>query len=383
MASPQAYPGSSKVAVAAPASSTWHYLGSIGTVTALTYSFVMPGGCDKMSATLMVPASYRNQMLNPGWQVRITRGGHTVWTGKMDEPVPTAAGWTMTAVGDGNRGTDFLAVYTSTWPTSQPDQSINNAIARGLPWANPGVGTPTGAWYGQAVDSGAQTITQLLNLVCTRGGLTWYVNSQPGGLPGNDLSVTALPSAPNRLLVCTTPVGRTLGGDINTIYVRYQVTADNSTSGAAATYAITVVTNSASIAAHQVIETFIDLSDAGVMSQSQAQQVAGYCLSLYTRASFAGPFTVRYGQLLNLGGTPVDLGAEQAGNVCRLVLSDFGMGGEVTPSQTSLQFIVGAYSYDDFAMTATVTPYQTVTQSLTGLLSLESTVLTPIAAASS
>ena len=77
---------------------------------------------------------------------------------------------------------------------------------------NPGVGQPAGAWFGQGVDSGAQTITALLDLICTRGGLTWYVNSQPGGYPGNDLSVFPLPTVPNRLLVCTTPVARTLGG---------------------------------------------------------------------------------------------------------------------------------------------------------------------------
>lgn len=381
---PQAYPGTSQVAVAAPGSSTWYYLGSYGTVTALTYSFVMPGGADKMTATLAVPASYRNQILNPGWKVRITRGGHIVWTGKMDEPQPGASGWTLTAVGDGNRGTDFLAIYSSTWPGGQPDQSINNAVARGLPWVNAGVGTPAGAWFGQAVDNGAQTITSLLNLICTRGGLVWYADSQPGGQIGTDLRVFPLPSQVNRLLVATGPVGRTLGADINTIYLRYQATADDTSSGGtgAATYAITVVTNSASINAHQNLETFVDLSDAGVMSASQAQTVGGYVMSIYQRASFAGPFTARHGQLLNLGGTPVDPGTDQAGTVCRLVLSDFGQGGEVVQSQQPLQFIVAGYSWDDFTLAATVTPYQSVNLSLTGLLGLENTILTPITTAS-
>jgi hypothetical protein len=380
--SPQAYPGTSQVAVAAPGSSTWYYLGSYGTVTALTYSFVMPGGADKMTATLAVPASYRNQILNPGWKVRITRGGHIVWTGKMDEPQPGASGWSLTAVGDGNRGTDFLAIYSSTWPAGQPDQSINNAVARGLPWVNAGVGTPTGAWYGQAVDNGAQTITQLLNLICTRGGLVWYADSQPGGQPGTDLHVFPLPSQVNRLLVATGPVGRTLGGDINTIYLRYQATADDTSSGGtgAATYAITVVTNSASIAAHGNLETFVDLSDAGVMSASQAQQVGGYVMSIYQRASFTGPLTARHGQLLNAGGAAVDPGTDQAGTVCRLLLSDFGQGGEVVQSQQSLQFLVGAYIWDDFSLTATLSPYQSVNLSLTGLLGLENTILQPVTA---
>jgi hypothetical protein len=378
---PYALPGSTMIAVAPPGSSNWQYLETLGQKTALKYSFACPGGCDKMTATLMVPASYRTQLFNPGWQVRLTRGGHQVWKGKLDEPQATPSGWNLTAVGDGNRGQDFTAVYTSTWPASEPDQPLNNAIGRGMPWVNPGIGTPSGAWFGQAVDSAAQTITALLNLICTRGGLTWYVNSQPGGLIGSSLAVFALPTAVNRLLVVTTPVSRTLGGDINTIFIRYMSSADNTTTGAPAVYATTSVQNAASVAAHQVIETYIDLSDVGVQSQAAAQAVGNSILSVYQRASFAGPFQASYGQLLNTGGVPIDPGTDQAGTVVKLILTDFGYGGEVTPNQP-ITFIVGAYEWDDFAQTATITPYQNLDQSLSGLLSARNTVMVPIQAAS-
>jgi hypothetical protein len=378
---PQALPGSSQVAVAPPGSANWQWIGTLGQVTALTYGYICPGGCDSMSLTLMVPAAYRTQLFNPGWQVRITRGGHQVWDGVLDEPVPSAGGWSLTAVGTGNLGTDYLALYTDTWPSGEPDESVNNAISRGLPWVNPGIGSPPGMWLGQAVDTGAQTVTALLTLVCTRGGLTWYVNSQPGGSFGDDLSVFALPTAPNRLLVCTTPVARTLGGDINTIFIKYETAADNATSGAAATYAITSVQNAQDVAAHKVSETYIDLSDVGVMSQAAAQAVGNNVLQVYQRASFAGPFTASYGQLLTIGGQAIDPGTDQAGTVVQLILTDFGYGGEVTP-QFPVTFIVGAYVWDDFAQTATITPYQSLDQSLTGMLSMENTVLTPIAAAS-
>lgn len=377
---PYAWPGSSQVAVSAPGSSRLYWLGTLGHVTALTYSFVCPGGADKMTCTVQVPATYRTQMFNPGWTVRIFRGGHQVWSGKLDEPVPTAQGWTLTATGTGNLGQNFVALYSGTWPSGEPDVSVNAAIARGLPWVNPGIGTPAGAWFGQAVDSGAQTISDLLKLVCTRGGLTWYVNSQPGGVLGDDLSVFPLPTTVNRLLVATTPVGRTLGGDINTIFLRFQATADNSTTGASATYATTVVQNAASIAVHGTTEVYVDLSDAGTMSAGTAQQVGNYVLEIYQRASFSGPFTVHYGDLLNAGGSPVDLACDQAGTVCRLILTDWGAGGEVVPGIIS--FIVGSYSYDDIAQTATISPFQTLDQSISGLLSLESTILAPIAASS-
>jgi len=326
----------------------------------------------------MVPATYRNQCFWPGWQVKITRGGHQVWSGKLDEPVPGSAGWTLTAAGTGNRGQDFLALYASKWPNSEPDESVNAAIARGLPWVNPGVGTPAGAWFGQAADSGSQTVTGLLNLICTRGGLTWYVNSQPGGQPGDDLSVFPLPTAVSRLLVCTDPAPRTLGGDINTIYLRYMSSADDpGGTGAAAAFAVTSAQNAASVTAHQEIETYVDLSSAGVMTAGAAQAVGSSILAIYQRASFAGPFTARYGQLTTPGGVPVDPGADQAGTVVKLILADFGYGGEVTP-QFPVTFIAGAYEWDDLAQTATITPYQSVDTSLQGLLSLASTELTPV-----
>jgi hypothetical protein len=387
---PYAWPGSSQVAVSAPGSSRLYWLGTLGQVTALTYSYVCPGGCDSMTCTVMVPASYRTQLFNPGWTVRIFRGGHQVWSGKLDEPIPVAGsggGWNLTAIGTGNLGQDYLAVYTDTWPTGEPDESINAAIARGLPWVNPGVGTPAGIWLGQAVDSGGQTITALLGLACTRGGLTWYVNSQPGGVIGDDLSVFPLPTTVNRLLVCDTPVPRTLGGDTNVIWIRYQVSADTTTTTGTTTtstpavYALTSVQNAQSVAMHGTIETFIDLSDVGVMTQAAAQAVGNSALQLYTRASFAGPFVGHYGDLMNAGGQPIDPGTDQAGNVVRLLLTDFAYGGEVAPGGP-IDLIVGSYSWDDFAQAFTLSAMNTLDQSLTGLLSMTNTVLTPIAVAS-
>lgn len=384
VATPMALPGSSQVAVAPPGSANWQWLGTLGQVTALTYSYVCPGGADKMSCAVLVPASFQSQLFYPGWQVKIVRGGHDIWHGKLDQPSYQAGqGWTLTAVGNGNRGTDFLAVYSGTWPAGQPDASVNGAITRGLPWVNPGIGSPSGIWLGQSVDSGAQTITGLLNLVTSRGGLTWYVNSAPGGLyGGDDLSVFPLPTVPTRLLVCTTPVPRTLGGYTNYLLIRYQASADNTTATppVAATYAYTTATNPRSIAAHGQIEAFFDLSDAPVMTATQAQNVGGLVLQSYVAASYGGPFTVSYGQLLNIGGQAVDIGCDGAGSMVKLVLADSSYGGSVDASQP-VTFIVGSYSYNDMTQTAQVSPYATLDQSLSGLLSLENATLKPITVA--
>src|SRR5262249_44495575 len=159
------------------------------------------------------------------------------------------------------------------------------------------------------------TITDMLNLNCSLGGLYWYVSTTP---QGNILKVAALPTTVDRLIIANGPVPRTLGGVINTVYIHYQATADNTTTGAAATNATTAVSNSASIAQHGALETYVDISSAGVMSAGSAQGIASAVLQRYQAASFAGPFTCSPNQLLNLGGQPVDLGSEDANHVYQL-----------------------------------------------------------------
>lgn len=352
------------------------WLGSFGHVMNLQYGSNAPGGSDKAQWTLEVEPNYRNEAMDPGRIIQICRGAGIVWDGKLDEPQPATNGWTMTAVGSGNQGKDVVAYYSDPWPTTEPDEAINNAIDRGLRWVNPGIGQPTGSWFGQAVDPGDQTVSDLLNLVCSRGGLLWYVNSQPG-TAGNVLSLVPLPTQPSYYLVATTPVGRTIGGSYNTIFLRYEVTADNATTGASATYGLVSVQNPASINRYGPLEAYVDLSSAGVMSSAQAQAVGNYILAIYQRISFSGPFQVQPGQLITPGGQPVDLGCVQAGSVCQLILTDYAYGGEVTP-QFPISFIIGTYLWDDQQQQATITPYQTLNQSLSGLLSLEGTLLTPI-----
>lgn len=384
---PQALPGSSQVAVAPPGSSNWQWIGTLGQVTALTYSYTCPGGADKMTCTVQVPASYQTQLFYPGWQVRITRGGMDIWRGKLDQPqYHPQQGWTLTAVGNGNRGQDFNAYFTSTWPSNEPDEVISQAISRGLPWINPGYNGASFAsqfWLGQSVDAGSQTVTAFLNMITSRGGLTWYVNSQPGGLyGGDDLQIFPLPTVPTRLLVCTTPVARTLGGYVNYLLIRYAASSDNATAGTPATYAYATATNPRSIAAHGQLEAFFDLSDAPVMSGTQAQAIGNYVLQAYVAASYAGPFTASYGQLLNTGGQAVDIGVGQAGVMAKLVLADSSYGGAVDAS-VPVTFIIGSYEYNDVTQVATIQPYQTLNQSLSSVMSAEHATLMPVTVASS
>lgn len=349
-------PGQSSVVTYLPDGvSQPRYLGAVGHVASLVYSYSLPGGPDQMSCTLQVEAMFRTDAMNPGRIVKIYRGGSCIWEGILLEPTPGSDGWQITASGAGNYGSNYVAVY-STW-TNQND-AVNQAIARGLRWANPGI--PSGVWLGQQQDSGSTTITDLLNLFCTMGGYTWSVGR------GNVLSVYPWATAPvTRLLTCAAPVARSLGGFENSLWMRYEASADGS-SGAAVYDLDHAATIPASITQVGTFEAYADLSDAGVMGSSSVAAAGANVLAKYQSIAYAGPFVVHYGEYLMPGGQPVDIGQEQAGQVVKLLMTDYGYGGEVVPDPVS--FVVGNIEYDDEAQTASITPYQSLNTSLSGLL---------------
>lgn len=374
---PQAQPTSSDTATSIPRPAQPKWLGAIGHVSGLKYSFSCPGGPDTMSCLLRLPPDFRTDALNPGRVVQVWRGASCVWEGKLNEPTPAVDGWTVSAHGAGTYGTDFAAIYT-TWSADDP---VNQAITRGLRWANPGIGSPAGIYLGQKLDSGAQTVTQHLTLITSGGGLLWSLQppgaSRPPAGP-HKLSVFPLPAdingrlqSPNtRLLVSHSPVARTIAADINTIVLRYQATADkpatSKTKAVPATYATTTVQQLASVQKHGPMEYYLDVGSAGVMTAAAAQAIGNNILSKYVRASWAGPFTVGPGQLLSTGGVPVDLGCERAAGVIMLMVADAPYGGEVVAGPIS--FMVGKYEFDDDTDTGTITPLQSARMDMATLI---------------
>ena len=375
---PQAQPTSSDTATSIPRPVQPKWLGALGHVGALKYSFAIPGGPDQMSCLLRTPPDYRTDALDPGRVIQVWRGANCVWEGKLDEPVPGKDGWQLTAHGAGTYGGDFTAIWAS-WNADDP---VNRAISRGLRWQNPGIGTPFGIYLQQQVDSGAQTITAFLNLLCNGGALTWLVI--PPGASGNPalpwpLAVIPLPQdvygtpqyPVGRILVSHSPVSRTVATDINTLVIRYMKTPDiqPTTTKAAvpATYGAVFVSQQGSVIKHGPMEYYLDTSSAGPMTVSQVTAIGNNILSKYVRASFGGPFTVGPGQLLNAGGFPVDLGCEKAGTIVQVMVTDAPYGGEVKPAP--LIFMTGQYEFDDDTDTATVTPLQGVRTDIGTLIS--------------
>ncbi len=346
------------------------YLGSLGPVAGLTYSYTVPGGCETMSCTLGISERSRTDALNPGRIVEVVRGGSVVWDGMLAEPQQAAGGWSLQANGSGTFGSRFNADYGigNSWAALAPDTVIASAIAKGLNWLPSNVHGTSGLYFGQVPDSGSIMIDAMLSQMTAPGGLTWWIRRTPQGnllelFPQDD-------SVPNRILVATDPAPRTLGGDINAIEIRYNSVPDIG-AGFPAKYATVWATDDNSIAKHGRSEAYVDLSSNGAMLSSDALSVGTSVLKRYKRASYAGPFSVRQGQLLNTGGQPADLGCFFQGRdgpmVCRLMLADQAYGGEVLPGAPT--FMAGRYEYSDDDQTAQITPFQTMSEDLAGMLS--------------
>jgi len=360
-------PGLTKIVTLPPGGGQPLSLSHLGHADAPTYSFTTPGGCDQLSTVLHKPARVRSEALNPGRKVYAYRGGSVVWAGILDEPQPTDQGWNITAHGAGTYGADYRSVYTLPWGTVIPDNAVNSAISRGLDWVNPGIGSPSGMWMGQKVDSGSQSITDLLNQITSKGGLTWQVVTGPGG---NRLNVYALPTTPNRILYSTAPVGQSIASGPDVIYIRYQATADKNNHPA--TYGLTSVSQQSVINAQGRREDYMDLSSAGVQSSAAAQGVGTSVLQRFTRAGFTDAIPARRGALLNMGGVPCDPGIfYQDGAMhmyLRVLLADFAFAGEV--ARGPVQFLVGAYEWNDATMTAAITPFESVRHDFASLMQI-------------
>lgn len=338
------------------------WLGALGHVSALKYAYTLPGGASTMSATLAVPPSYRTDALDPGRILRVVRGTDVVWDGKLVEPVPTAGGFQISGIGLGAAGNDFMGAY-AVYNLNDP---VNQAINRGLRWINPGIATGYLTTVPAAVppvpppDSASFSVTDFLNGITSKDQQTWYVDQH------RVLRVYPLPTAVTHLLVCTDPVPRTITADLNTAWVKY-VATDNG-SGTTTTAAVAAV-NQASVDKHGRMETYIDASNAGLnLGLAPGATALGTAvLAKYQRAAWSGPFTVQQGQLLTIGGVPVDLAAQDCGHmVCKLMVSDAPYGGEITAGP--ITFLVGGYEYDDDLQQASITPAATYITDIAKLL---------------
>jgi hypothetical protein len=282
-----------------------------------------------------------------------------LWEGDLDSATQQPDGVHWTAHGLGSQGDDYTANFT-TWGLDQP---VSEAISRGLRWADPGISE---GWLDVAPAPNSLTITDFLNSITSRNGLGWYV--QRNGL----LDIGTWPTEVNRLLISTTPIPRTLMKDINKMWILYQSGTVGGTGADAGNpiMDMTSVENTAAANKHGNKEEYLDLSASGVISEGTAQSGGDFLLGQYGRAMWTGSFTIHQGQLLTVGGVPVDIMCEQATSVCRLLIND-SLLGEVNAGMVS--FITGLAEHDVDAGTLTITPYNAFRNDLMAVIARATT----------
>lgn len=337
-----------------------YYLGRLGHIPDLKYSDSMPGGADQLTCTLQADPSWRHESLDPGRRLLAIRGASIAWEGSLTKPVPSDNGWAITGSGSGNWGSSYRANWSTAWTAAAV---LDAAISRGLRWIRGSIAA--GTYLTEIHDSGSLSVTEFLNLITSPGSLTWRVRRTPGGL---ELDVIPIPATPTRLLISNIPAARTIaGGFINSLWVRYQATADSAT--IPATYDLNSADDVYSIAKHDRLEEYWDISTAGVLDPGSSGALAVAALNKYTAASWADSFDVAPGQYLTMGGVPVDLGCENAGEVARLILADGPYGGEIGPAPP-VTFPVGRIDYNDATGGAQITPFQSSIADWSTLLSV-------------
>ena len=370
-------PGLTTVVSLTPSATDPRPLGQYGRLSAPTYSFTVPGGCEALSTVFWKPPRYRTSALDVGRMIRGYRGGSIVWEGYLDSPAPEDNDWKLTAHGAGGEAVQWRAINGGAWNTGMPDRVVNDAIARGLRWVNPGIGAPAGMWTGQQADEPSLSIADVLNLVTTKGGLTWVVRTLPRG---NILSVVPVAAGDNRILVVDTPLARSATAGPTTLYVRYQTAWDN-TAGSVntpAAYSWLSVTPSSRRELNQGrAEDWVNIGSAGVRSSGEATTVGNNAMAQFQASAFTTAIPFRYGTLLTLGGQPVDPGVyfepPSPFYQARLLAADYAPPSDSDPGMPSV--LIGGYEWNDETMQGIATPFASLRHDFTSLMSMITTTI--------
>jgi len=346
-----------QLATLAPDGTDRRWLGVYGAVAAPVWSSAYPGGDLALTATLQCDPTQQLKALQVGRKLRVCRGGSDVWRGFIDDATPIVGGFAISGHGIGSEGNRYRAEYAS-WVPNDP---VNRAITRGLAWVNPGAGITAAVDMSQQLDTASADISTYLNGITSTAGLGWQV--KPSGWD-DVLTVGAIPTVPTRLLIATAPVARTLYGYFTDMALRYQSSGTSS----APVYSLAWAANLAQRAQFGRSETYGDLSPEGTITGATAIAAGTALLSRYQAAGYSAAIPIQPGQLLTMGGVPVDLATERAGGtVVQLVLAGGGTGGEVAPA-VPVTFALGMYEYHGDDGTAVATPLVYAANDLGGIL---------------
>jgi len=328
---------------------TW--LASVAGVGDLTFSTVADGGSESASWRMDLRRSFTHPALRNGALVQIRAGAVNVWRGVLSEPDRSDDdGWTFNAAGLATEGAGYICFDASLNTSSKPDESIDQAIARGLRWQRPNsLSNVDFAASGQT--DALNKVTDLLNAWSTSVSKRWGVD------PDGNVYAAADPTEPSwHLRMGGGKVGLAEDEYASDLYLRYQPTST--------TYATAHVADSIASSGRRW-EEGVDATTLGVITGAKAAGVGDGMIARgkarYAWTQAAEPSRL---QITTPGGTPAYLPFVKAGQMVRLhdVLNEQGL------PVSYVDFIIGRTEYAAGSDTIKIAPAQLAARTLGDVL---------------
>jgi hypothetical protein len=312
-------------------------LGQIGRVRGVTFTSVLPGGPSSFACTVDADPNGSPSALQANRWLTVQAGGHNVWSGTLED-AKRGAPWQVTGLGIAMQGKKFAA-HSDT----DVQGVITYAMTQGLPWNTPSPSMP------------ARVGTTVLKSVFD------FMNDAPLWQVDVDGNVTTYvpPTVPTLMMNAAQSPARTVDDMANSIFTLYNV-------GGVATLA-GPYENAASIAKFGRRQISFDLTSRGNITLAQADTASNAVL-LKTAgygASYTEAITVRQGQLLNIGGVPVDIRFVSAGTMVRVRGTEVDHAWDLNGSTN---FVIGEAVYSDDNATLTMTPWASMRRDLASIL---------------
>lgn len=171
------------------------WLGNLGQVDGIRYTWTYPGGSAAFNASLAVPPTFRHRGLTVGRLLRVWCGGVCVWKGTLDRPTPGGNALALSGSGNASAGEDFSAWFTANSFYCQ--QEVENAISRGLPW----ITAPSYPPIWGVTDRASKTIAETVQYTSEFSGKPWTV-----GIDGQ-LTFTDPPTVTSLMLLALSSGG--------------------------------------------------------------------------------------------------------------------------------------------------------------------------------
>lgn len=311
------------------------------------------------SASNMRPPGFRT-----GAQVEIYEGRNRVWFGTLDQSGRADVDFTATGLLAQSR--KFMAVDGSGNPTDNTDLAIDTAITNGLLLDYAG--------DAPANEVPSEKPLRLDELIGTHA----TANEVRATVRGDRLlRWESDPTTPKYVILPgSVPAPRPADEDFATTVTVYYVSSVSGSPPVADGFENATATDSDAEAIVGRREVYIDITDRGYLTATEAGWIADGILAKYgARYSFADAVTVTGRQLRRAGGSQVNLATVDAGHMVRFLgvrdASSVGGSGD-------FDVIIGATDYTDGSGVITLSPLGLVPRTLADVIASVPTIHTAL-----